>query len=159
MVFKKIIFQNSLMANETPSRPPPLHGKCHLKFPFWFSAPFPKGGGEVSPLSPDRKQMWKFWSIFKLKLDALILKTKFISSRRVSKMHFSCPFRGCQNEGTYNPAFWEFEIPDKPNNHSMLIFKTTAQPGAEFWGQPSCRVRWAGGGGGEAQVWSRSDDH
>ena len=23
MVFKKIIFQNSLMANETPSRPPP----------------------------------------------------------------------------------------------------------------------------------------
>ena len=41
MVFKKIIFQNSLMANETPSRPPPLHGKCHLKFPFWFSAPFP----------------------------------------------------------------------------------------------------------------------
>ena len=41
MVFKKIIFQNSLMANETPSRPPPLHGKCHLKFPFWFFAPFP----------------------------------------------------------------------------------------------------------------------
>ena len=36
MVFKKIIFQNSLMANETPPRPPPLHGKCHLKFPFWF---------------------------------------------------------------------------------------------------------------------------
>ena len=28
------------MANETPSRPP-LHGKCHLKFPFWFFAPFP----------------------------------------------------------------------------------------------------------------------
>ena len=42
MVFKKIIFQKSLMANETPSRPPsPLHGKCHLKFPFWFFAPFP----------------------------------------------------------------------------------------------------------------------
>ena len=41
MVFKKIIFQNSLMANETPSRPPPLHGKCHLKFPFWFSAYLP----------------------------------------------------------------------------------------------------------------------
>ena len=29
------------MANETPSRPPPLHGKCHLKFPFWFSAHLP----------------------------------------------------------------------------------------------------------------------
>ena len=41
MVFKKIIFQNSLMANETPSRPPPLHGKCHLKFPFWFSGYLP----------------------------------------------------------------------------------------------------------------------
>ena len=38
----KIIFQNSLMANETPSRPPPLHGKCHLKFPFWLFAHFPK---------------------------------------------------------------------------------------------------------------------
>ena len=24
------------MANEPPLRPPPLHGKCHLKFPFWF---------------------------------------------------------------------------------------------------------------------------
>ena len=36
MVFKKIIFQKSLMANETPPRPPPLHGKCHLKFPFWL---------------------------------------------------------------------------------------------------------------------------
>ena len=37
----KIIFQNRYVALETPSRPPPLHGKCHLKFPFWFSAPFP----------------------------------------------------------------------------------------------------------------------
>ena len=26
----------------TTRDPPPLHGKCHLKFPFWFSAPFPK---------------------------------------------------------------------------------------------------------------------
>ena len=24
------------------SRPPPLHGKNHLKFPFWFFEPFPK---------------------------------------------------------------------------------------------------------------------
>ena len=33
----KIIFQNRYVALETPSRPPPsLHGKCHLKFPFWF---------------------------------------------------------------------------------------------------------------------------
>ena len=24
------------MALETPSRPPPLHGKYHLKFPFWL---------------------------------------------------------------------------------------------------------------------------
>ena len=23
------------------SRPPPLHGKCHLKFPFWLLAPLP----------------------------------------------------------------------------------------------------------------------
>ena len=33
---KQFIFQNSYVALETPSRPPPLHGKCHLKFPFWF---------------------------------------------------------------------------------------------------------------------------
>ena len=44
MVFKKIIFQNRYVALETPSRPlpPSFHGKYHLKFPFWLSAPFPK---------------------------------------------------------------------------------------------------------------------
>ena len=41
MVFKKIIFQNRYVALETPSRLPPLHGKYHLKFPFWLLAPFP----------------------------------------------------------------------------------------------------------------------
>ena len=41
MVFKKIIFQNRYVALETPSRPPPLHGKCHLKFPFWLFDSFP----------------------------------------------------------------------------------------------------------------------
>ena len=40
---KKIIFQNRYVALETPSRPPPLHGKNHLKFPFWSLEPFPKG--------------------------------------------------------------------------------------------------------------------
>ena len=34
---KKSIFQNRYVALETPSRPPlPLHGKNHLKFPFWL---------------------------------------------------------------------------------------------------------------------------
>ena len=37
----KIIFQNRYVALETPWRTPPLHGKCHLKFPFWFSAHLP----------------------------------------------------------------------------------------------------------------------
>ena len=41
MVFKKIIFQNRYVALETPSRPPPLHGKYHLKFPFWLSTHLP----------------------------------------------------------------------------------------------------------------------
>ena len=37
MVFKKIIFQNSLMANETPSRPPPLFmANAILNFHFDF---------------------------------------------------------------------------------------------------------------------------
>ena len=33
MVFKKIIFQNRYVELETPH---PLHGKNHLKFPFWL---------------------------------------------------------------------------------------------------------------------------
>ena len=36
MILIKIIFQNRYVALETPLRPPPLHGKCHHKFPFWF---------------------------------------------------------------------------------------------------------------------------
>ena len=36
---KKIIFQNRYGELETP---PPLHGKKHLKFPFWLLAPLPK---------------------------------------------------------------------------------------------------------------------
>ena len=39
MVFKKIIFQNSLMANETPSRPPPFMGNAILNFHFDFLHP------------------------------------------------------------------------------------------------------------------------
>ena len=35
---KKILFQNRYVELETP----PLHGKTHLKFPFWLFAPFPK---------------------------------------------------------------------------------------------------------------------
>ena len=32
-----------------------------------------KGGG-VSPVGPDRKKMWEFWSIFSLEFDSLALK-------------------------------------------------------------------------------------
>ena len=39
MVFKKIIFQNSLMANETPSRPPPFMANAILNFHFDFPHP------------------------------------------------------------------------------------------------------------------------
>ena len=39
MVFKKIIFQNSLMANETPSRPPPFMANAILNFHFDFLNP------------------------------------------------------------------------------------------------------------------------
>ena len=63
-----------------------------------------KGGGGDQPDAKclfyfdERKQMWKFGSFFSLKFYSLTLKTHFISMWRVSKMHFSCPFRGCQNE-------------------------------------------------------------
>ena len=39
MVFKKIIFQNSLMANETPSRPPPFMANAILNFHFDYLKP------------------------------------------------------------------------------------------------------------------------
>ena len=39
MVFKKIIFQNSLMANETPSRPPPLMANAIKNFHFDYRHP------------------------------------------------------------------------------------------------------------------------
>ena len=40
MVFKKIIFQNSLMANETPSRPPPpFMANAILNFHFDYLTP------------------------------------------------------------------------------------------------------------------------
>ena len=47
--------------------------------------------GRVSPLGLDCKQMWKFWFIFSLKFDSLMIKTHFISLWGVSKMHFSPP--------------------------------------------------------------------
>ena len=48
-----------------------------------------KGGGvTVSPLSPDREEMWKFWPIFPLKFDSLIPKTHFTSLWGVSKCIF-----------------------------------------------------------------------
>ena len=34
------------------------------------------------------------------------LKTHFISSWRVLKMHTSCPFRGCQNKGLASCKWW-----------------------------------------------------
>ena len=41
MVLTKIIFQNRYVALETGLNLPPLHGKCHLKFPFWLFEPLP----------------------------------------------------------------------------------------------------------------------
>ena len=35
-----MVFQNRYMGIETP--PHPLHGKNHLKFPFWLFEPLPK---------------------------------------------------------------------------------------------------------------------
>ena len=63
MVFKKIIFQNRYVALETPSRPPPLHGKYHLKFPFWFFEYLPKR-------CP--------WSTFSLTNSMFLLKMSFL---------------------------------------------------------------------------------
>ena len=42
MVFKKSFFRIGMWHSRSPrDPPPPLHGKYHLKFPFWLSAPLP----------------------------------------------------------------------------------------------------------------------
>ena len=61
MVFKKIIFQNRYVALETPSRPHPLHGKCHLKFPFWFFDYLPYFFSEKVNLCVKMSTMYKEW--------------------------------------------------------------------------------------------------
>ena len=79
-------------------------------------------------LGPYHKQMWKFWSFFSLKFDSLTLKTHFISLWRVSKMHFSCPIRGCQNKGPH----WHTTSLRPTHNKSSVCLK---------WGQyPHCRI-------------------
>ena len=52
-----------------------------------------RGGEGFRPVGPDRKKMWKFWSIFSLIFDSLILKTHFTSLWGVSKLHCSCALR------------------------------------------------------------------
>ena len=54
----------------------------------YFTVRLAVRGGGVSPLGPDRKQMWKFQPIFWMEYDSMILKTHFISLWGVSKMHF-----------------------------------------------------------------------
>ena len=66
-----------------------------VKYPLFWT-PSPREGAKKQLFSGqaerkggnDRKQVWKFWSIFSLKFDSLIFKTYFISLRRVSKMSF-----------------------------------------------------------------------
>ena len=50
-----------------PGDPPPLHGKCHLKFPFWFSAPFPY----PLLLQNDNGYSWTMDQIINLELIAI----------------------------------------------------------------------------------------
>ena len=59
MVFTKIFFQNRYVALETPSRPPPLHGENHLKFPFWLFEPFPNYG--FCYFNAPFSFQWKLW--------------------------------------------------------------------------------------------------
>ena len=39
--FKKSFFRIGMWHSRPPRDPSPLHGKYHLKFPFWLSAPLP----------------------------------------------------------------------------------------------------------------------
>ena len=60
MVFKKIIFQNGYVPVETPLRPPPLHGKYHLIFP--FDCPHTSLGSFIAPIFLD-SPIFSLWPI------------------------------------------------------------------------------------------------
>ena len=83
MVFKKIIFQNRYVALETPSRPPaPLHGKYHLKFPFWLSAPLPyHQTNKYLKLLQSSPSPLTLWGLERIELNLLQI---FLTSSRYS---------------------------------------------------------------------------
>ena len=78
MVFKKIIFQNRYVALETPSRP--LHGKCHLKFPFWLFDSFPNPTS-IHSIYSDRISSIPYL-LFTILIDASMFQT-FIDSSSI----------------------------------------------------------------------------
>ena len=53
---KKSFFKIGMWHSRPPRDPPPLHGKNHLKFPFWFFEPFPK---QAHKPSKQISQIWK----------------------------------------------------------------------------------------------------
>ena len=88
----KIIFQNRYVALETGLDPPPLHGKCPLKFPFWFSAPFPNVISDtcISHLkwTESPRSLWNFF----LKKCGLIWqkfsRVKIYNLKKIKSIHF-----------------------------------------------------------------------
>ena len=93
----------------------------------------------------------KIFIFFSLKFDSLTLKTHFISLWRVSKMHFSCPFCGCQNEGPASCKWWS----GGTGLLQMVIWSGRPLANDDPEGPASCR--WSSGGAGLLQMMIRRD--
>ena len=74
---KKSFFKIGMWHSRPPRDPPPLHGKCHLKFPFWLFEPFPNAN--IRQLPENAGEHLKFWEgcgyILCLHLPAMICTT------------------------------------------------------------------------------------
>ena len=72
--------------------------RCIKKQQIFYGQADRKGGRRSSPSALTISKCENFYPFFHWNLDSLTLKTHSISMCRFSKMHFSCPFCGCQNE-------------------------------------------------------------
>ena len=146
MVFKKIIFQNRYVALETPSRPPSLHGKNHLKFPFWLfdTLPYTIAGKSCLVF-----RIINYWNVFKIhsiqELQWCVLGyggavTQTVSgggrkSVRNSSSYFTFPLLPLQMYRVHHFCWqWTLVLLSAMKNYSLGA--------ASFWNAKRAHIRW-----------------
>ena len=76
------------MANETPSRPPPFHGKCHLKFPFWLFAHFPYLAHPTG--CPAVTVLWRTYTVYTTIANLLTISSSSLNCFAFDMFHMRC---------------------------------------------------------------------